>query len=240
MHFWVLSRSTLRGEWGLGSPGTSRATTIYHGVSTRNLVFCFSWLSVSGPWLLWVLESLAPRAGGDVTLENAGREPEEERESVRGHTPVSSDWYLGVRPCSFLQLWDFTSEVTCGHWVGGHHLGGGLEKQPWMWGGAVRWRRGETRALNTAEGKKEKKKHILPCFFWFFFFIYAMEKPPWRCHGRACTGPALGRCRCVWGGSCLCPGLSHMLSRRTLLQAGHGFLSPASSPPGRGSAGPSA
>lgn len=44
-------------------------------------------------------------------------------------------------------------------------MGGGLEKQPWMWGGAVRWRRGETRALNTAEGKKEKKKHILPCFF---------------------------------------------------------------------------
>lgn len=37
----------------------------------------------------------------------------------------------------------------------------------------------------------EKKKHTLPCFL-FFFFIYAMKKPAWRCHGRACTGPALG------------------------------------------------
>lgn len=40
-----------------------------------------------------------------------------------------------------------------------------------MWGGAVRWRRGETRALSTAEEKKEKKKHILPCFFSFFFSL---------------------------------------------------------------------
>lgn len=44
--------------------------------------------------------------------------------------------------------------------------------------------------LNTAERKKEKK-HILPCFFSFFFHLH-YGKPPWRCRGRACTGPALG------------------------------------------------
>lgn len=105
--------------------------------------------------------------------------------------------------------------------------------------GTMRWRKGETRALNIAEGKK-RKKQVLPCFCSSFFFIYTMETPPWRCHGRACRGPALGRCTCVWGGSCLLPGSSHALSSRTLLQAGRGFLSPASSPPARGFAGPSA
>lgn len=67
-----------------------------------------------------------------------------------------------------------------------------------------------TRALHTAQGKKGKK-HIVPCFFFclVLFFIYTMEKPPWRCQGRACTGPALGRRRCVWGGSGLLLGPSH-------------------------------
>ena len=74
------------------------------------------------------------------------------------------------------------------------------------------WEKGETRALHTAEEKKEEKRaHTALCCF----FIYTRAKPPWRCHGRACTGPALGRCRCIWGGSCRLPGPSHALSSQT-------------------------
>lgn len=62
-------------------------------------------------------------------------------------------------------------------------------------GGVERWRKGETRTLNTAEGKKEKKSTYCPVFslvLFCFVFIYTTEKSPWRCHGRACTGQPLG------------------------------------------------
>lgn len=61
---------------------------------------------------------------------------------------------------------NFSSEVQAGG-----VLGGGFGKQPQMRVGVVRWRKGVTRALNTAEGKKEKK-HILPCFSFFCFHLH--------------------------------------------------------------------
>ena len=39
----------------------------------------------------------------------------------------------------------------------------------------MRWRKGETRALNIAEGKK-RKKQVLPCFCSFFFFSFTLWK----------------------------------------------------------------
>lgn len=39
----------------------------------------------------------------------------------------------------------------------------------------MRWRKGETRALNIAEGKK-RKKPVLPCFCFFFFFSFTLWK----------------------------------------------------------------
>lgn len=55
--------------------------------------------------------------------------------------------------------------------VKGHRLGGGLGKKPQMWGGAMRWRKGETRALNIADGKKKEKKAHTALFFSFLFLF---------------------------------------------------------------------
>lgn len=89
-----------------------------------------------------------------------------------------------------------------------------------VWSGAVRRRKGETTALNTAEENQRGKKARTALFSCFsvLFFIYTTQKSPWRCHKRACTGPALGRCKCVWGGAYFLPSASHTLSSRTLLQ----------------------
>lgn len=50
-----------------------------------------------------------------------------------------------------------------------------------------------------------------------------MEKPPWRCHGRACRGLALGRCRCVWGVLVASRFISHIVQSDSLLQADVAF-----------------
>lgn len=61
----------------LGGPGKARANTIYHGASTRKLVFCFPWLSASGPQVLLVVEPPASRVEGEAAWENGDREAEE-------------------------------------------------------------------------------------------------------------------------------------------------------------------
>lgn len=94
--------------------------------------------------------------------------------------------------------------------------------------------------IQLREKRKEKAHTSLFLLIFFFFFSFTL----WKNHHGDVTGEhaqaqPLGGAG-VWGGSHWLPGLSHVLSRRALLQAGHGFLSPASSSPlGRGSAGPS-
>lgn len=152
----------------LGSPGKARANTVYHGAGTRNFGFCFPWLSAPGPQVLLVVESPASRVGGDAPWENGG-EGVRGGEEARKWRHACQVWLVSrIQPRSFLLLGDFTPEVARGPWVGGHHLGGGLEKQPWTWGGAVRWRRGETGALHTAEEKRKEKAHT--ALFLFIFF----------------------------------------------------------------------
>lgn len=99
---------------------------------------------------------------------------EELEKPVSGGMTIRLGWYLGPGPHSFLHLWDLSSEVTVGTGQEVTILEGGLGKRPQMWGGAVRWRKGETRALNTAEGKKEKKQHTLPCFCVVFCFSFIL------------------------------------------------------------------
>lgn len=52
-------------------------------------------------------------------------------------------------------------------------------------------RRMETIALRYSQGKKKKKENT-HCPVFLLFFIYTMENPPWRYHGRTCGSPALG------------------------------------------------
>lgn len=132
-----------------GSPGKARANTIYHGASTRHpacgfsetrdpVALCFLWLSASGPQALLVVESSASRVGGEAAWENGGwgkRHRKWRSQEVETCLSGRADiWYLGVRPCSFLHLWDFTlrsyvgpgKEVTIREEVlRSNHVGGG-------------------------------------------------------------------------------------------------------------------
>lgn len=205
--------------------------TIYHGTNTRNLVSHSPWLSAPGPGVFLVVESLAYRAEEDAILGSGGREPEEVKMLGSGSMVRLTSWGITTlfSPSLRLQFWGGTwalgwrspSEEEV---LGSNHRCRGPRD-------GERVKLGILTQLREKKVKKRKAYTALFPFFSFFFSIYTMEKPPWRCCGRACTGPALRRCRCVWGGSCFLPGPSHTLSSQNLLQAGCGFLSPAS-PPG--------
>lgn len=62
--------------------------TIYCGTDTRKLVAHSPWLSVLGPGVHLVVESLASGAGQDETVGSGGREPEEVKMLGSGRMPV--------------------------------------------------------------------------------------------------------------------------------------------------------
>lgn len=69
------------------------------------------------------------------------------------------------------------------------------EKKSRMWVGLRDGERVKLGLLTQLREKRKKKSTYCPVFslvLFCFVFIYTTEKPPWRCHGRACTGQPLG------------------------------------------------
>ena len=62
--------------------------TICHGTDTRNLVSHSPRLSVPGPGVHLVVESLASGAGQDDTMGSGGMEPEEVKMLGSGSMPI--------------------------------------------------------------------------------------------------------------------------------------------------------
>lgn len=114
----------------LGSPGEGQSQHRLSWCRYQELRLLSPVALSTGPQVLLVVESLASRVGADAPWENGG-EGARGGEEARKWRHACQVWLVSpTQPRSFLLLGDFTPEVARGPWVGGHHLGGGLEKQP--------------------------------------------------------------------------------------------------------------